>query len=81
MLGLVNMFYIVVVFFLERSPKQSDKIMLFVQLRSDKRSMRDDEQGIQNVIQNEQSKMCSISTIMSVRLQRSYGILDIHQRL
>lgn len=80
MLGLVNMFYIVV-FFLERSPKQSDKIMLFVQLRSDKRSMRDDEQGIQNIIQNEQSKICSINTIMSVRLQHSYGILDIHQRL
>ena len=80
MLGLVNMFYIVV-FFLERSPKQSDKIMLFVQLRSDKRSMRDDQQGIQNVIQNEQSKVRSITTIMSVRLQRSYDILDIHQRL
>ena len=80
MLGLVNVFYI----FLERSrvvSKQSDKIMLFVQLRSNKRSMRDDEQGIQNVIQNEQSKICSINTIMSVRLQRSYGILDIHQRL
>lgn len=79
MLGLVNMFYIVV-FFL-RGSKQSNKIMLFVQLRSDKRSMRDDEQGIQNIIQNEQSKICSINTIMSVRLQRSYGILDIHQRL